>query len=57
MKLSLLSGRLEPAMVLRLKSAAAELKEMSGDSRVDQVLAEIDLRVEVELAKVESAVG
>jgi hypothetical protein len=57
MKLSLLSGRLEPAMVLRLKSAAAELKEMSGDSRVDQVLAEIDLRVEVELAKVESAAG
>jgi hypothetical protein len=57
MKLSLLSGRLEPAMVLRLKSVAAELKELSGDSRVDQVLAEIDLRVEVELAKVESAVG
>ena len=53
MKLALLSmGRLDPAVVLRLKSAAAELKDGSGDPRVDQVLAEIDLRVEVELAKV-----
>ena len=52
MKLALLSGRLDPAMVLRLQSAAAELKDASGDPRVDQVLAEIDLRVEVELAKV-----
>jgi len=57
MKLALLSGRLDPAVVLRLKSAAAELKELSGDPRVDQVLAEIDLRVEVELAKVETAAG
>jgi hypothetical protein len=52
MKLALLSGRLDPAVVLRLQSAAAELKDGSGDPRVDQVLAEIDLRVEVELAKV-----
>ena len=55
MKLGLLSGRLDPALLLRLKSAAAGLKDLSGDPRVDQVLAEIDLRVEVELAKVESA--
>jgi len=55
MKLGLLSGRLDPAMLLKLKTAAAGLKELSGDPRVDQVLAEIDLRVEVELAKVESA--
>jgi hypothetical protein len=52
MKLALLSGRLDPSVVPRLKSAAAELKDGSGDPRVDQVLAEIDLRVEVELAKV-----
>ncbi|HEY1541628.1 MAG TPA: flagellar assembly protein FliX [Xanthobacteraceae bacterium] len=51
MKLALLSGRLEPSMLARLKTAAADLKETSGDPRVDQVLAEIDLRVEVELAK------
>src|SRR5215472_7290770 len=55
MKLGLLSGRLDPAMLLKLKTAAASLKDLSGDPRVDQVLAEIDLRVEVELAKVESA--
>src|SRR6185437_11471095 len=51
MKLALLSGRLEPSMLARLKTAAGELKELSGDPRVDQVLAEIDLRVEVEIAK------
>ena len=55
MKIGLLSGRLEPATLLKLKTAAAGLKDLSGDPRVDQVLAEIDLRVEVELAKVESA--
>jgi len=55
MKLGLLSGRLDPGMLLRLKAAAAELKDLSGDPQIDQVLAEIDLRVEVELAKVESA--
>jgi len=51
MKLALLSGRLEPSMLARLKTAAADLKDLSGDPRIDQVLAEIDLRVEVELAK------
>ena len=55
MKIGLLSGRLEPAMLLRLKAAAADLKDLSGDPQVDQVLAEIDLRVEVELAKAEIA--
>jgi hypothetical protein len=57
MKLGLLSGRLEPAMLLRLKTLAGGLKDLSGDPRIDQVLAEIDLRVEVELAKVETAAG
>jgi hypothetical protein len=55
MKIGLLAGQLDPAMLLRLRVAAADLKDLSGDPRVDQVLAEIDLRVEVELAKVESA--
>ncbi len=57
MKLALLAGRLEPATLAKLKNAAAELKDPSGDPRVDAVLAEIDLRVEVELAKVASAAG
>jgi hypothetical protein len=55
MKLALLSGQLDAGMLLRLKSAAADLKDLSGDPQVDQVLAEIDLRVEVELAKFETA--
>jgi hypothetical protein len=54
-KLALLSGRLGSDMVHKLRAAAAGLKDLSGDPRIDQVLAEIDLRVEVELAKVESA--
>jgi flagellar basal body rod protein FlgG len=37
--------------LLRLKTAVAELKAPSGDTGLDTVLAEIDLRVEVELAK------
>ena len=37
--------------MLRLKTAAADLKDGSGDEKLDQVLAEIDLRVAVELAK------
>lgn len=50
-KLALLGGTLDQAAMLRLKSVAADLKEGSGDERLDQVLAEIDLRVAVELAK------
>ena len=51
LKLGLLAGTLDQATMLRLKSVAADLKEGSGDERLDSVLAEIDLRVEVELAK------
>lgn len=50
-KLGLLGGSLDPATMLRLKSVAADLKEGSGDERLDAVMAEIDLRVAVELAK------
>ena len=50
-KLGLLSGTLDQSTMLRLKSMAADLKEGSGDAGLDQVLAEIDLRVAVELAK------
>jgi hypothetical protein len=37
--------------MLRLKAVAVDLKDSSGDARLDQVLSEIDLRVAVELAK------
>jgi hypothetical protein len=50
-KLGLLGGTLDQATMLRLKSLAADLKEGSGDEGLDAVVAEIDLRVAVELAK------
>jgi hypothetical protein len=51
LKLGLLAGTLDQATMLRLKSVAADLHDASGDNRLDQVMAEIDLRVAVELAK------
>jgi hypothetical protein len=35
-KLGLLSGTLEPAALLRLKAVAADLKDGSGDAKLDQ---------------------
>jgi hypothetical protein len=54
LKLAFLAGSLDQAALGRLRMAAAELDERSGDERLDRVLAEIELRVEVELAKFES---
>jgi len=51
LKLGLLSGNFDAATVGRLRDAAANLKSSSGDPGLDNVLAEIELRVEVELAK------
>jgi len=51
LKLGLLSGNLDPSTVGRLRDAASHLKSSSGDPHLDAVLAEIELRVEVELAK------
>lgn len=52
LKLSLLSGTLDTAALARLKAAGAGLTEATGDPGLDTVLAEIALRVEVELAKI-----
>lgn len=51
LKLSLLAGTLEPASLRRLQVVAGELKGDTGDPRLDAVLGEIQLRVDVELAK------
>ena len=51
LKMGLLSGNLDKSTVLRLRDAAANLKSSSGDPGLDSVLSEIELRVEVELAK------
>ncbi len=51
LKHGLLAGTLGPSTLLRLKSVASELKGGSGEPGLDTVLAEIELRVEVEIAK------
>lgn|SRR6476469_2063679 len=51
LKIGLLGGNLSPATLTKLKSAAAYLKDASGDTGLDTVLGEIELRVEVEIAK------
>ncbi len=51
LKLKLLAGNIDQSTVSRLRAAAAGLKFSSGDPGLDAVLSEIELRVEVELAK------
>jgi hypothetical protein len=51
LKLRLLAGTIDQPTVSRLRDAAAGLKSLSGDPHLDAVLSEIELRVEVELAK------
>jgi hypothetical protein len=51
LKLSLLDGSIDNSMLARLKVAADGLTEESGDPGLDRIMAEIDLRVAVELAK------
>ena len=51
LKIEVLAGTLGPSTLARLKSATAELRDGSGDERLDAVLAEIELRLEVEIAK------
>jgi hypothetical protein len=51
LKLGLLDGTVDQSTLARLKVAAEGLTDASGDSGLDAVLGEIDLRVAVELAK------
>jgi hypothetical protein len=51
LKVELLGGTLGPSVLMRLKSVTADLLDGSGDQKLDTVLAEIDLRVAVEIAK------
>ena len=51
LKVALLSGTPEPESLRRLKVLGGEVLGESGDPRLDGVLGEIRLRVEVELAK------
>jgi hypothetical protein len=52
LKLGLLTGTLETGTLAALKSVAAELSDRTGEPHLDILLAEIELRVGVELAKI-----
>ena len=51
LKVSLLSGHLDQSTLNRLRAISNDLSESTGDLGLDSVLAEIDLRVQVEIAK------
>jgi hypothetical protein len=51
LKIGLLAGNLRASTVSQLRDAASNLKSSSGDPVLDALLSEIELRVEVELAK------
>jgi len=53
LKIGLLSGEFDAGTVARLKAVVLGLKDGSGDPTLDAVLSEIELRVEVELAKMQ----
>lgn len=53
LKIGLLAGEFDATAVTRLKSSLSGLRDGSGDPILDSVLAEIELRVEVEIAKME----
>jgi hypothetical protein len=55
LKIGFLSGAFDAGTVGRLKAAVSGLKDGSGDPLLDGALAEIELRVEVELAKMDPA--
>lgn len=50
-KLGLLAGSLDASNLNRLRAAAEQLKDRTGEAGLDAVLSEIELRVAVELAK------
>ena len=56
-KLGLLAGTLDPSSLNRLRVASEQLKDRCGEPGLDEVLAEIELRVEVELAKMSPREG
>jgi hypothetical protein len=51
LKLALLDGSIDAPTLARLKVAGEGLAEETGDAGLDSVMGEINLRVEVELAK------
>jgi hypothetical protein len=55
LKAALLSGRISATDLARLTTALAQSRETTGDAGLDEVIAHIDLRAQVEFAKLEQA--
>lgn len=51
LKAALLAGRVSPAQLENLRQSLAQRRETTDDPRLDEVLAHIELRAAVELAK------
>jgi len=51
LKIEVLAGTLGSSTLMRLRSATTDMRDASGDARLDALLAEIELRLEVEIAK------
>lgn len=51
LKIGVLSGMIGTSTLQRLKAATSELRDPTGDAGLDAVLGEIELRLEVEIAK------
>jgi hypothetical protein len=52
LKLGILAGTLPPVVLNKLRAVVGELQGGSGDTNLDALLGEIELRVEVEIAKI-----
>jgi len=55
LKLSMLAGEPMPSVLLKLRGLTSAKLDDTGDTGLDSVLAEIDLRAQVEIAKREAA--
>lgn len=51
LKAAILSGRVAPGDMARIAERLSDRRERSGDPRLDEILGQIELRAEVEIAK------
>ncbi|GGK30976.1 flagellar assembly protein FliX [Salinarimonas ramus] len=57
LKAAILSGRVGPEDMKRIAERLTERRETSGDPRLDAILSQIELRAEVEMAKLAAREG
>ncbi|WP_349370850.1 flagellar assembly protein FliX [Salinarimonas sp.] len=57
LKAAILSGRVAPDDLAQIARRLGERREATGDPRLDEILAQIELRAEVEIAKLSAREG